>query len=106
MASSTTATSASPPGEGFEESGAGWTVEDTPYRGFVVAPGHVVVGWTTAGTFDAFVAERVGTSWTGRTASPAGLSRLQVLTGVAAGGGTAAATIVSLTSRLYSATET
>jgi hypothetical protein len=71
-----------------------------------VAPGHVVVGWTTAGTFDAFVAERVGTSWTGRTASPAGLSRLQVLTGVAASGGTATATIVSLTSQLYSATET
>jgi hypothetical protein len=71
-----------------------------------VSPGHVVVGWTTAGTFDAFVAERVGASWTGRTASPAGLTRLQILAGVAATGGTATATVVSFGSRLYSATET
>jgi hypothetical protein len=72
----------------------------------VVAPGHVVVGWTTAGTLDAFVAERVGTSWTGRVASPAGLTRPQVLVGVAATDGTATATVVSFGSRLYSATET
>jgi hypothetical protein len=58
-----------------------------------VAPGQVVVGWTTAGTFDAFVAERTG------------LARVQVLTGVATTGGTATATITSLGSRLYSATE-
>ena len=72
----------------------------------VVAPGHVVVGWTTqASPFQAFVAERVGTTWTGRVASPS-VPRLQFLTGVAASGGTATATIVSFGSRLYSATET
>jgi hypothetical protein len=72
----------------------------------VVAPGYVAVGWTTqASPFQAFVAERVGTAWTGAVASP-GVPRLQLLTGVAAGRGTATATIVSLTSQLYSATET
>ena len=71
-----------------------------------VSPGHVVVGWTTAEALDAFVAERVGTSWTGRVASPAGLTRPQVLAGVAGTGGTATATIVSFGSQLYSATET
>jgi hypothetical protein len=58
-----------------------------------VAPGHVVVGWTTpSAPFAAFVAERVGTTWTGATAS--------------ATGGNATATILSLGSRLYAATET
>jgi hypothetical protein len=71
-----------------------------------VAPGHVAVGWTAAGTFDAFVAERVGTSWTGRTASPAGLTRPQILVGVAATGGNVTATIVSAGLQLYSTTET
>jgi hypothetical protein len=72
-----------------------------------VAPGQVVVGWTTqAAVFRAFVAERTGGSWTGAAASPTGLSRLQFLTGVTTTGGTATATIVSLTSQLYSATET
>jgi hypothetical protein len=52
------------------------------------------------------VAERKGTSWSGRAASPAGLPRPQFLTGVATVGGDATATIVSLTSPLYSATET
>jgi hypothetical protein len=73
----------------------------------VVAAGQVVVGWTTTSfPRTAFVAERVGTSWSGRVASPAGLTRLQLLTGVAGVGGTATASIVSLGSRLYSATET
>jgi hypothetical protein len=39
-------------------------------------------------------------------ASPAGVTRLQLLQGVAATGGTATATILSLGSRLYAATET
>ncbi len=42
----------------------------------------------------------------GRAASPAGVTRLQLLQGVAATGGTATATILSLGSRLYAATET
>jgi hypothetical protein len=72
-----------------------------------VGPGQVVVGWSTlAFPSRAFVAERTGTSWSGRAASPAGLPRVQLLTGVATAGGTATATIVSLTSQLYSATET
>jgi hypothetical protein len=72
----------------------------------VVAPGHVVVGWTTFGSFPAFVAERVGSTWTGTVASPASATRLQVLAGVAATGGDATATIVSFGSRLYAVTET
>jgi hypothetical protein len=72
----------------------------------VVNPGHVVVGWTTPGPFRAFVAERVGTTWTGATASPAGVTRLQLLQGVSAVGGVATATIVSLGSRRYATTET
>jgi hypothetical protein len=73
----------------------------------VVNPGHVVVGWTTpAPASRAFVAERVGTSWTGATASPAGVTRLQLLQGVSATGGVATATILSLGSRLYATTET
>jgi hypothetical protein len=71
----------------------------------VVAPGHVVVGWTTTG-YQAFVAERVGTSWAGRVASPAGTPNIQSLVGVAANGGNATATVVSIGSRLYAVTET
>jgi hypothetical protein len=72
----------------------------------VVAPGHVVVGWPAQSSpFQAFVAERVGTTWTGRVASPS-VPRLQFLTGVAAAGGNVTATIVSFGSELYSATET
>ena len=52
------------------------------------------------------MAERVGTSWSGRVASPAGVTRYQLLTGVAASGGTATATVLSLGSRLYAVTET
>jgi hypothetical protein len=52
------------------------------------------------------VAERIGTTWTGATASPAGVTRLQLLQGVSAVGGTATATILSLGSRLYATTET
>ena len=73
----------------------------------VVDPGHVVVGWTTPSPSSrAFVAERVGTTWTGATASPAGVTRLQLLQGVSAVGGVATATILSLGSRLYATTET
>jgi hypothetical protein len=73
----------------------------------VVGPGHVVIGWTTppGASSRAFVAERVGTSWTGATASPAGVTRLQLLQGVSAAGGVATATILSLGSRLYATTE-
>ena len=46
-----------------------------------VAAGQVVVGWTTQAPFRAFVAERAGTTWSGKVASPAGVTRLQVLTG-------------------------
>jgi hypothetical protein len=71
-----------------------------------VGPGQVVVGWTTAAVpYRAFVAERTGSSWSGAAASPAGLPRLQLLTGVATTGGNATATIVSSGSQLYSATE-
>jgi len=71
-----------------------------------VAAGQVVVGWTTQAPFRAFVAERVGTTWSGKVASPAGVTRLRLLTGVSARGGTAGASILSLGSRLYAATET
>jgi len=71
-----------------------------------VAAGQVVVGWTTQAPFRAFVAERTGTTWSGKVASPAGVTRLQLLTGVAARGGTADASILSLGSRLYAVTET
>jgi hypothetical protein len=71
-----------------------------------VAAGQVVVGWTTQAPFRAFVAERTGTTWSGKVASPAGVTRLQLLTGVSARGGTADASILSLGSRLYAVTET
>ena len=73
-----------------------------------VSAGSVVVGWTapTTTTFRAFVAERVGSTWTGTYASPTSATRLQFLQGVAPRGGTATAVILSLGSRLYATTET
>jgi hypothetical protein len=53
----------------------------------------------------AFVAERVGGTWTGAFASPSSATRLQELTNVTISGGHAGAAIVSFGSRLYSATE-
>ena len=70
-----------------------------------VSPGNLVVGWTTPSD-RAFVAERVGTSWTGTSASPSGTPRLQFLQGVAPRSGTATAVILSFGSRLYATTET
>jgi hypothetical protein len=72
-----------------------------------VSAGSVVVGWTVPTTsLRAFVAERVGTTWTGAYASPASATRLQFLQGVAPRGGKATAVILSLGSRLYATTET
>ena len=72
-----------------------------------VSPGNLVVGWTvpTSTSFRAFVAERVGSSWTGAYASPS-VTRLQLLQGVAPRSGTATAVILSFRSRLYATTET
>ncbi len=73
-----------------------------------VSSGDVVVGWTTptATTFRAFVAERVGSTWTGAYASPSSATRLQFLQGVAPRSGKTTAVIVSFRSRLYATTET
>jgi hypothetical protein len=72
-----------------------------------VSSGSVVVGWTVPTTpFRAFVAKRVGTTWTGTYASPASATREQFLQGVAPRGGKATAVILSLRSRLYATTET
>jgi hypothetical protein len=73
-----------------------------------VSAGNVVVGWTapTNTSFRAFVAKRVGTTWTGTYASPASATRLQFLQGVAPKAGKATAVILSLRSRLYATTET
>jgi hypothetical protein len=82
-------------------------VQNSRSRIVVVPSGDVVVGWTTptATTFRAFVAERVGASWTGAYASPSSATRLQFLQGVARRSGTATAVIISLRSRLYATTE-
>jgi hypothetical protein len=73
-----------------------------------VSAGTIVVGWTapTATTFRAFVAERVGSTWTGTYASPSSATRLQFLQGVAPSSGRTTAVIVSFGSRLYATTET
>jgi hypothetical protein len=73
-----------------------------------VSSGHVVVGWTapTTTTFRAFVAERVGSTWTGTYASPASATRLQFLQGVVPRSGRTTAVILSFRSRLYATTET
>ena len=73
-----------------------------------VSAGTIVVGWTapTATTFRAFVAERVGSTWTGTYASPSSATRLQFLQGVAPSSGRTTAVIVSFRSRLYATTET
>jgi hypothetical protein len=73
-----------------------------------VSSGSVSVGWTApaAASFRAFVARRVGSTWTGTYASPASATRLQFLQGVAPRGGKATAVILSLGSRLYATSET
>lgn len=73
-----------------------------------VSSGNPVVGWTApAGpSFRAFVAKRVGSTWTGTYASPASATRLQFLEGVAPKGGKATAVILSFGSRLYATSET
>ena len=72
-----------------------------------VSAGTIVVGWTapTATSFQAFVAERVGASWTGTYASPSA-TRLQFPEGGAPRNGKATAVIISFRSRLYATTET
>lgn len=72
-----------------------------------ISSGSVIVGWTapTSTSFRAFVAKRVGSTWTGTFASPASATRLQFLESVAPKGGKAAAVILSLGSRLYATSE-
>src|SRR6266540_3950646 len=73
-----------------------------------ISGGNVFVGWTTppaGGPARAFVAKRVGGSWTGGYASPAAATALQFLQGVAPRGGKATAVILSLGSRLYATSE-
>lgn len=69
--------------------------------------GSVSVGWTAPGStsFRAFVAKRVGSTWTGGYASPASATALQFLEGVAPKGGKATAVILSNGSRLYATKE-
>jgi hypothetical protein len=73
-----------------------------------VSSGSVAVGWTvpTGASFRAFVAKRVGSTWTGAYASPASATRFQFLQGVAPKGGKATAVILSIGSRLYATSET
>jgi hypothetical protein len=71
-----------------------------------VSSGNVVVGWSTPPTpVRAFVAKRVGGTWTGAYASPTSATRLQFLQGVAPRGGMATAVILSFGSRLYATNE-
>jgi hypothetical protein len=71
-----------------------------------VSSANVVVGWTapTTTSYRAFVAERVGSTWTGTYASPSA-TRRQFLQGVAPRSGKATAVTLSLGSRLYATTE-
>jgi hypothetical protein len=71
-----------------------------------VSGGSVFVGWTVPTTAArAYVAKRVGGSWTGTYASPASATALQLLQGVAPRGGKATAVILSFGSRLYATRE-
>jgi hypothetical protein len=72
-----------------------------------ISSGTVSVGWTAPAStsFRAFVAKRVGSTWTGTYASPASATRLQLLQGVAPKGGKATAVILSNGSRLYATNE-
>jgi hypothetical protein len=72
-----------------------------------VSSGNLAVGWTvpTTASLRAFVAKRVGSSWTGTYGSPAAATLPQVLQGVAPKGGKATAVILSLGSRLYATSE-
>jgi hypothetical protein len=72
-----------------------------------VSSGNLFVGWTAGGSPRprAFVAKRVGSTWTGNYASPTSATRTQVLAGVAPNGGLATAVILSFGSRLYATNE-
>jgi hypothetical protein len=71
-----------------------------------VSGGSVFVGWSTPPSpARAFVAKRVGGSWTGAFASPAAATALQFLQGIAPRGGKATAVILSFGSRLYATKE-
>jgi hypothetical protein len=74
-------------------------------RSHVAVSGGVVYGGWTAAVNRAFVAARVGGVWDGAFASPANLPRFQFLVGLVPRGGKATALNVSVTSRLYAATE-
>lgn len=70
------------------------------------AGGEVFVGWTTLSSpRRAFVAERSGSTWTGRYASPV-VPRNQHLLGMVVVGGKATAIIASIPFRIYATTET
>jgi hypothetical protein len=72
-----------------------------------VSSGNLFVGWTAPATSPrAFVAKRVGSTWTGTYASPASATRVQFLEGIAPRGGKAVAVILSIGSRLYATNET
>ena len=73
-----------------------------------VSAGNVYVGWTatTRVPTTTFVAERVGTVWSGTRASPIVPTRDQELLGMAPKAGVATALNVSITARLYATNET
>jgi hypothetical protein len=71
-----------------------------------VSAGHVFVGWTTTSSpRRAFVAKRVGSTWTGTYASPSSATRTQILVELAPKAGLATAVILSFGSRLYATNE-
>jgi hypothetical protein len=69
-----------------------------------VSAGRIFVGWTTPDS-RAFVAKRVGSTWTGAYASPSSATRQQILVGLTPRAGLATALIISLGSRLYATNE-
>jgi len=73
-----------------------------------VSAGNVYVGWTATNRVPTttFVAERVGTAWSGTRASPVVPTRDQELLGIAPKAGVATALNVSITARLYATNET
>jgi hypothetical protein len=81
-------------------------IQQAPPR-IAVSSGSVSVGWTvqTSVPFRAFVARRVGSTWTGAYASPSSATLPQFLQGVAPKGGKATAVILSIGSRLYATNE-
>ena len=69
-----------------------------------VSSGSVAVGWSTL-PGRAFVAKRVGSTWSGAYASPSSATRIQVVVGVTFKAGKVTALIASGGFRLYAATE-